>query len=69
MARLSRNALRCNHCNTVIESVHRHDFVWCKCLPDSSTRVFTDGGLDYVRRGCGEHANFTDLCEFVEDDE
>ena len=40
------NAIRCLHCNDVIESKHRHDFVRCFCK-----KVFVDGGEDYKRRG------------------
>ena len=40
------NKCRCLACNDVIESKHRHDFVWCKCKS-----IFTDGGRDYIRRG------------------
>jgi len=41
-----RNSCRCRKCGDEIESKHRHDWVSCKC-----GAVFTDGGLDYVRRG------------------
>ena len=30
-AHIIRNAIRCNHCGDVIESVHRHDFRTCRC--------------------------------------
>lgn len=65
-SRIIRNAVHCHHCDTVIESVHRHDFQYCNCPPDSTTRVFVDGGLAYLRRGYGPHANFTDLTETME---
>ncbi|WP_232696130.1 DUF7695 domain-containing protein [Brevibacillus daliensis] len=42
---MKRNAIRCLHCNDVIESKHRHDFVWCSC-----GKVAVDGGLAYMRR-------------------
>lgn len=40
-----RNAVRCKKCGDIIESVHRHDFVWCKCR-----NVAVDGGKEYRRR-------------------
>ena len=43
-----RNRIRCKKCGDVIESLHRHDFKWCKC-----GSVAVDGGQDYFRR-CGE---------------
>ncbi len=42
--RLTRNAIRCLSCDTVIESTHRHDFVTCPC-----GMVSVDGGLAYER--------------------
>jgi hypothetical protein len=36
----------CILCDDVIESKHRHDFVWCKC-----GKSFLDGGDDYIRAG------------------
>jgi hypothetical protein len=38
--------LKCRKCEDVIESKHRHDFVWCKCKS-----IFVDGGNDYLRCG------------------
>lgn len=56
--KILRNAARCNACQDVIESRHRHDFRVCKC---GATMV--DGGLSYIRRGCGP-SGLTDLCEY-----
>ena len=67
--RLKRNAVHCAHCNTTIESKHVHDFVTCSCPPDSQTRVFVDGGLDYRRLGFGDNAMFKDLVEYKEENE
>lgn len=39
------NKIRCKKCGDVIESVHRHDFKFCKC-----GAVAVDGGQDYCRR-------------------
>lgn len=42
---LTRNAIKCLQCNTVLESKHRHDYVRCSC----SNEAATDGGLAYQR--------------------
>ncbi len=39
------NAIRCRRCDDVIESLHRHDFKWCRC-----GAVAVDGGHEYLRR-------------------
>lgn len=39
------NAVACKHCKTIIESLHRHDYVSCKC-----GAVSVDGGTDYLKR-------------------
>ena len=44
------NKVRCKHCGDVIESKHRHDFVWCKC-----GKVAVDGGLSYLKRAFQTH--------------
>lgn len=62
--KIIRNALRCLTCDTIIESKHRHDFVQCNCEPDSETRIFVDGGLDYVRYGYGKNALLEILTEY-----
>ena len=36
--------VRCLKCDDVIESKHRHDFVWCKC-----GAIAVDGGSDYLK--------------------
>jgi len=43
---MGQHKIRCKKCGDVIESKHRHDFVWCKCKT-----VFVDGGNDYLRCG------------------
>ena len=45
MSRIIKNSIRCKHCDDVIESKHRHDYVSCKC-----GKVAADGGQDYLRR-------------------
>ena len=52
---ITRNAARCKKCGDVIESKHRHDFVWCKCHT-----IAVDGGKSYLRR-CGEIEHFEEL--------
>ena len=42
---ITRNSIKCLVCEDEIESVHRHDFKWCKC-----GRVAVDGGKAYLRR-------------------
>ena len=65
MKKLKRNAIKCNFCGEIIESVHRHDFKFCKC-----GRVAVDGGLDYLRRCYTETVNdFTELAEYCDDGE
>lgn len=39
------NNFRCRACGWTVVSLHRHDFVGCKC------GNFVDGGFDYNRRG------------------
>lgn len=52
------NKCRCKNCGDVIQSKHRHDFVYCKC-----GSIFTDGGLDYLRRGGKDLNLIEDLSE------
>ncbi|MAG73875.1 hypothetical protein CL620_06160 [archaeon] len=65
---LLKNAVRCDHCNIVIESTHRHDFKSCLC-DDEEKQIFVDGGLDYKRRLFGSKASWKDLSEYSRDDE
>lgn len=60
-----RNAVRCLTCNTVIESLHRHDFKWCACYPDNGDyAVAVDGGNDYIKMSVGKMA----VWEGIEDE-
>ena len=61
MLKLIKNRCQCNVCNDIIESKHGHDWVSCKC-----GAIFTDGGLNYVRRGYKKQDNITDLSEYIE---
>lgn len=58
-----RNRVRCKSCQSVIESKHRHDFVWCACKS-----IAVDGGRDYLKR-VGNLDNFEELSETDEDDD
>lgn len=53
-----RNMVKCNHCGDIIESRHRHDFVFCSC-----GRVAVDGGHAYLRRVYQEEGDFTEMSE------
>lgn len=46
---LKVNKIRCKKCNDIIESIHVHDFKYCKC-----GSVFIDGGKFYNRYGWPE---------------
>lgn len=41
---------QCTNCGDIIQSMHRHDFVTCKCWQESDqlTGFTIDGGSDYV---------------------
>lgn len=43
--------IKCNLCQDVVFSEHRHDFKYCKC-----GETFVDGGTDYLRTGASEKA-------------
>jgi hypothetical protein len=62
MGTIIKNSARCRKCNSIIESKHRHDFVWCKCQS-----IAVDGGKDYLKR-TGYPEDFEDLSEFKDDD-
>lgn len=55
--------VRCLHCGDVIQSMHRHDFVRCKC-----GKIFIDGGGEYTRLGWDE-GKIEDNLEIMEDDD
>ena len=59
---LTRNAIKCLVCNTVLESKHQHNFRSCGC-PNQS---FVDGGLMYSRVGAVDSDLVEKLCEYVE---
>ena len=59
---LTRNAIKCLVCNTVLESKHRHDYVQCHC----SNEAAVDGGLIYLRYMARDLDLVENLCEYVE---
>ena len=59
---LTRNAIKCLVCNTVLESKHQHHFVECGC----KNQTFNDGGLLYTRVGAVNLDLVENLCEYVE---
>ena len=59
---LTRNAIKCLVCNTVLESKYQHNFRSCGC-PNQS---FVDGGLLYSRVGGVDLDLVENLCEYVE---
>lgn len=59
---LTRNAVKCLVCNTVLESKHQHHFSECHCENQS----FVDGGMSYNRIGGKDLYLIENLCEYVE---
>ena len=59
---LTRNAIKCLVCNTVLESKYRHNFRSCGC----SNQSFVDGGMSYSRVGAVDLDLVENLCEYVE---
>lgn len=59
---LTRNAIKCLVCNTILESKYQHNFRSCGCHNQS----FVDGGLLYTRIGGVDLDLVENLCEYVE---
>jgi Zn finger protein HypA/HybF involved in hydrogenase expression len=57
---ITRNAVRCLKCNTVIESRSVHDFCQCPC-----GSIAVDGGKEYLRR-VGNSEDIEELSEYSE---
>ena len=55
------NKIKCNHCGDIIESIHRHDFKWCKCR-----KVSVDGGKEYLKRSFEKEEDYEELSETIE---
>ncbi len=62
--KILHNRIKCRTCNTLLESHHVHDFVGCSCPEES--RVYADGGKDYLRR-LGDPSNYEDLSTYEEE--
>ena len=58
---LTRNAIKCLQCYTVLESKYQHDYQSCKC----SNQAFVDGGLSYQRLGAYNLDLIEDLSEYA----
>lgn len=58
---LTRNAVKCLVCNTVLESKYRHHFSGCNC----DNQAFCDGGMSYIRCGAKDLDLIENLCEYV----
>ena len=63
MEEIIKNAAKCNVCNTIIQSTHRHDFKYCNCPDGSDTRIAVDGGHVYIKRSIGPKADYEELSE------
>lgn len=59
---LTRNAIKCLVCNTVLESTYRHHYTQCQC----SNEAAADGGLDYQRCMAKDLDLIENLCEYIE---
>ena len=59
---LTRNAIKCLVCNTILESKHRHHYNQCNC----SNGAAVDGGLIYQRFMAKDLDLVENLCEYVE---
>ncbi len=57
---LTKNAIKCLMCNTILESKHRHDFVMCPCHNETTC----DGGLEYQRTLAVDLSLIENLCEY-----
>ena len=59
---LTRNAVKCLVCNSVLESKYRHNYVQCQCRNECAV----DGGLVYQRVLAKDLDLVENLCEYVE---
>lgn len=59
---LTRNAIKCLVCNTILESKYQHHYTQCQC----SNEAAVDGGLSYQRYTAKDLDLVEDLCEYVE---
>ena len=47
------NKVECLLCKDIIQSMHRHDFKWCKCKS-----IAVDGGADYLKLSYTKNARY-----------
>lgn len=59
MEKIVVNKAQCKLCGDIIESKHRHDFVWCKC-----GEIAVDGGKYYAKRCANSLSNIIELSEY-----
>lgn len=59
---LTRNAVKCLVCNSVLESKYRHNYVQCRCRNECAV----DGGLVYQRILAKDLDLVENLCEYAE---
>ena len=57
---LTKNAIKCLVCNTILESKYRHNYVQCSCPNQTSC----DGGLEYQRTLAVDLSLIENLCEY-----
>lgn len=50
---LNRAVYKCTNCGTLLQSIHRHDWVSCICFENKlgNKGGYVDGGTDYTRIG------------------
>ena len=62
MEKIVKNMIKCNKCGDILESIHTHDFKFCKC-----GAVAVDGGKEYLSRSFINSKNdYTELSEVIE---
>lgn len=56
--------VKCKLCNDIIQSMHVHDYVWCKCHT-----IAVDGGGEYLKM-CwnSDKGTLDELREIIEDE-
>lgn len=59
MMKITTNKIKCKKCGDIIESIHVHDFKYCKC-----GAVAVDGGKAYLRR-IGNRADWEEMSDYV----
>ena len=60
--KIKTNKIQCKFCGEIIESIHGHDFRFCKCK-----RVAVDGGHKYLKRCFQKPDDYIELSENEEE--